>query len=116
MFRDRNGLLSSVFSTGIWGTGTSQTAKTAKLPIAKMNARKTRDVISFDIIAVTPFFQQCIVHALRICINRSCDFNIFGCLPLRHPSFVNKTTVYVILRAKHGIYHKANACLHGCYT
>ena len=57
MFRFRNGLLSSVFSTGAWATGTSQTARTANPPAAKINARKTREVRSFDMCAFFFFYR-----------------------------------------------------------
>ena len=59
MFRFRNVLLSSVFSTVVWATGTSQTARTAKPPAAKTNARKTREVRSFDMCAFFFFSARC---------------------------------------------------------
>ena len=48
-------LLSSVFSTGVPVTGTSQKLSTTNPPAAEINAKKTRVTMSLDIFSISSF-------------------------------------------------------------
>src|SRR6218665_1889544 len=78
--RFTNALLSTVFSTVVWGTGTSQTARTAKPPAAAINAKKKREVKSFDMVVSVPSFSisRAFIFVCRICIKPYRFFNTFG--------------------------------------